>query len=174
MKEPQSSSRQTGMPGESRTELLATLEESRGAIDRLISNAQSSLQIFERDLGDPGYQTPQRIESIEQFLRRRQGNRMLLVLHETRYLERDAARLLAMYRRFTDKIEIHQTVDAAKVATDCLVLVDGANYWHRLHQDLPRAVVGYNDSTGARPLQQRFAEIWEASELAAPATTLGL
>jgi hypothetical protein len=111
---------------------------------------------------------------IEQFLRRRQGNRMLLVLHETRYLERDAARLMNMYRRYTDKMEIHQTLDTAKVAADCLVLVDEASYWHRLHQDQPRAVVGYNDSAGARPLEQRFAEIWEASELAAPPTTLGL
>jgi hypothetical protein len=162
------------MTAERRVEHLDTLEASRVAIDRLIGGAQRSLQIFERDLVDPGYRNPHRIELIEQFLRRRQGNRMLLVLHETRYLERDAARLMSMYRRYTDTIEIHQTLDTAKVAADCLVLVDEASYWHRLHQDLARAVVGYNDSAGAQPLQKRFAEIWEASELAAPATTLGL
>lgn len=174
MKEPKSSNEPTGMAPESRVELLTTMEESRIAIDRLIGGAQRSLRIFERDLSDPGYRDPHRVELIEQFLRRRQGNRVLLVLHETRYLDRDAARLMAMYRRYTDTMEIHQTLDAAKVAADCLVLADEASYWHRLNQDLPRAVVGYSDSAGARPLQQRFAEIWEASELAAPATTLGL
>jgi len=172
--ERKSSNEQTGKAAESRVELLTTMEESRAAIDRLIGGAQRSLQIFERDLSDPGYRNPQRIELIEQFLRRRQGNRVSLVLHETGDLDRDAARLMSMYRRYTDTVEIHQTLDTAKVAADCLVLVDEASYWHRLHHDLSRAVVGYNDGTGARPLQQRFAEIWEASEPAAPATTLGL
>jgi hypothetical protein len=46
--------------------------------------AARSAREYERDLVDPGYR-PHRIELIEQFLRRRQGNRMLLVLHQTRY-----------------------------------------------------------------------------------------
>jgi hypothetical protein len=155
-------------------ERLAGLEESRAAVDRIIASAERMLRIFERDLSDSGYRSPHRVELIEQFLRRRQGNRLLLVVHDARHLERDAARLMNLYRHYTHAVEIHQTLEAAKVATDALVLADDSHYWHRLHQDLPRAVVGSNDSAGARPLLQRFDEIWDASEAAASGTVLGL
>jgi hypothetical protein len=174
MNDPSSSNKQSGMVPGSRVERLATMEESRIVVNRIIAGARRSLHIFERDLGDAGYHDPRRIELMEQFLRRGQGNRMLVVVHDTRYIERDAARFISLYRRYTHAMEIHQTLDTAKVATDSLVLADESSYWHRLNHDLAHAVVGYNDSAGAGPLEQRFAEIWEASEIAALATTLGL
>jgi hypothetical protein len=71
-------------------------------------------------------------------------------------------------------LQIHRTLDCAKGASDALVLADDANYWRRLHQDQPRAIAGYDDQAAMQPLVRRFEELWEASEPAQCATTLGL
>jgi hypothetical protein len=53
-------------------------------------------------------------------------------------------------------------------------LLDDCHYLHRFHFDGPRGVLALDDSAGALPLIERFAQIWEASAPAVSATTLGL
>ena len=45
---------------------------------------------------------------------------------------------------------------------------------HRLHVQQPRAIVALHSPVDAIPIAQRFEEIWELSEPAVSATTLGL
>jgi len=46
--------------------------------------------------------------------------------------------------------------------------------WHQLHYTQPRAVVAIHSPADALPIAQRFGEIWDLSEPAVSATTLGL
>ena len=151
-----------------------TLAAGRDAVDRVIAAAQHELRIFECDLSDPGYRAAERAVLLEKFLAARRSNRLLISLHETAHLEREAPRLLALLRRYSHAIEIRATFGPARGARDCLVIADRHSYWHRMHIDQPRSVSALGDATAAAPLLDRFEEIWASSDPAVSATVLGL
>lgn len=153
---------------------IAGLRESRAAIDTVIAAARRTLRLFDRDLADPGYRTPARIQMLESFLLASRRNRIRIVLHETAHLHRDCARLMALYRRHTTAFDIHRTINAARPAADALLIADEHSFCHRLHQDQPRAVLALGNEAGASPLVLRFEEIWDSSEVPVGLTVLGL
>jgi hypothetical protein len=71
-------------------------------------------------------------------------------------------------------IEVHRTLAQARNAMDPFVLADDHSVWHQLHAEQARAIVALHSPTDALPIAQRFEEIWELSEPAVTATTLGL
>jgi len=105
---------------------------------------------------------------------RGRSHRILIALHETELLERENPRLLTLLRQFPMSIEIHRTLAQARNATDPFVLADDHSVWHQLHVEQQRAVVALHLPADALPISQRFDEIWELSEPAVSATTLGL
>ena len=54
------------------------------------------------------------------------------------------------------------------------MIVDERHYLHRFHIDHPRAELGIDVPPDARPLVNRFDEIWATGEPGITATTLGL
>jgi len=153
---------------------ISSMRESRQAIDQIMSSAQKLIRVFERDLSDPGYKDPTRIQLLETFLLKSHHNRIQIVLHDTQNLDRDCARLIALFRRHPNAFSIHHTIDAAKQAADSLVIADSHSAWHRLHHDHPHAVYINGENANVTQLVQRFNEIWESSLLAVSATTVGL
>lgn len=154
--------------------LITGMQESRNAIDRVFGSAQKIIRIFENDLSDSGYKHPGRIRLLERFLLKNRNNKLQIVLHDTRTLDRDCARLMALFRRHSDAFSIKRTTDAAKHASDSLIVADSNSAWHRLHRDHPQATYVIGESPDMLLLIQRFNEIWESSETAAGAFTLGL
>jgi hypothetical protein len=152
----------------------SSLTESRLAINSVIGSARKIIRIFERDLGDAGFRDPDRIRLLESFVLAARGNSVRIVLHDTHNLDRDCARLMALFRRNAHAFTINRTVEAAGSATDALVIADEHSFWHRLHQDQPRVTFTIGDSIATAPLLHRFEEIWESSEPAVAATLLGL
>ena len=148
--------------------------ESLAAIDEVIASAQRTIKIFDVSLSNRGFNTPARAEKLRSFLVAGRAHRLLIALHETELLERENARLLALLRQFPMSIEIHRTLAQARNATDPFVLADDHSVWHQLHVEQPRAVVALHAPADALPISQRFDEIWELSEPAVSATTLGL
>ena len=57
---------------------------------------------------------------------------------------------------------------------DPLVIVDGRHFLHRFHIEQPRAALGIGEPLVARPLVERFEEIWATGEPGVDATVLGL
>lgn len=148
--------------------------ESSAAIDEVIAAAQRTLRIFDVSLANRGFNTPQRAESVRSFLVRGRAHRLMIALHETDPLERECPRLLQLLRQFPMQIEIHRTLAQARDAHDPFVVADDHSVWHQMHFDQPRAIVAVHSPADAMPIQQRFDEIWELSEPAVSATTLGL
>ncbi len=130
--------------------------------------------IFDADLANRGLNAPARAEKLREFLVTGRAHRILIALHETDGLERDCPRLLTLLRQFPMSIEIHRTVGEARNANDPFVLGDDHSVWHQLHHEQPRAIVALHSPADALPICQRFDEIWELSEPAVSATTLGL
>ncbi len=156
------------------TERFVGMADARRAIDRVIASAHRTLRIFEPDLADPGYRSIERIGLIEAFLAAGRGNRIRIVLHEIRQLERECPRILALLRYHSHAMEIRMTVDSARNAHDALVIADEHSYWHRAHVGQPRSIAVLDDAAATAPWAGRFEEIWESSDAAVSATVLGL
>ena len=153
---------------------ITSIAESLQAIDQVVSVAQRTLRIFDISLTNRGFNTPRRADALREFLVRGRSHRILIALHETVLLERDNARLLTLLRQFPMSIEIHRTLAQARNATDPFVIADDHSVWHQLHYEQSRAVVAIHSPQDALPIAQRFDEIWDLSEPAVSATTLGL
>jgi len=153
---------------------LSGIAESLAAIDEVIAAAERSIRIFDIALANRGFNSPARADKLREFLVRGRSHRLHIALHETDGLERECPRLLALLRQFPMSIEIHRTLAQARNATDPFVLADDHSVWHQLHFEQPRAIVALRSPADAMPIAQRFDEIWELSEPAVSATTLGL
>ncbi|HTS84880.1 MAG TPA: hypothetical protein VMG61_07225 [Usitatibacter sp.] len=148
--------------------------ESLAAIDEVIAVAERSIRIFDIALANRGFNSPARAEKLREFLVRGRSHRLHIALHETEGLERECPRLLTLLRQFPMSIEIHRTLAQARNAMDPFVLADDHSVWHQLHFEQPRAIVAIRSPADAMPIAQRFDEIWDLSEPAVSATTLGL
>jgi hypothetical protein len=148
--------------------------DSLAAIDEVVGAARRTLRIFDVSLSNRGFNSPARIEMLRRFLVAGRAHRLLIALHETDPLVRECPRLLTLLRQFPMSIEIHRTLAQARNAMDPFVVADDHSVWHQLHFEQPRAIVALHSPADAMPIAQRFDEIWELSEPAVSATTLGL
>lgn len=153
---------------------ISGIAESLAAIDDVIAVAQRTIRVFDISLANRGFNSPERTERLREFFVAGRAHRLLVALHETDGLEREAPRLLTLLRQFPMSIEIHRTVAQARNAMDPFVVADDHSVWHQQHFEQPRAVVAIHSPADATPLAQRFEEIWDLSEPAVSATTLGL
>lgn len=148
--------------------------ESLAAVEEVISAAQRTIRIFDITLANRGFNSPARADHLREFLVRGRAHRLQIALHETDGLERECPRLLVLLRQFPMSIEIHRTIAQARNAMDPFVVADDHSVWHQMHFEQPRAIVALHSPTDAMPIAQRFDEIWDLSEPAVSATTLGL
>ena len=163
-----------GKGTESSYRQITSNAESLQAIDQVVAVAERTLRIFDITLSNRGFNSPARAAALRDFLVRGRSHRVLIALHETSLLERDNARLLTLLRQFPMSIEIHRTLAQARNAMDPFVVADDHSVWHQLHFEQPRAIVALHSPPDALPIAQRFEEIWDLSEPAVSATTLGL
>ena len=153
---------------------VSGVAESQAAIDEVIASAERTLRVFDISLANRGFNSPGRAEKLREFLVRGRSHRLLIALHEPEQLERDCPRLIMLLRQFPMSIEIHRTLAQARNAMDPFVVADDHSVWHQLHHEQPRAIVALHSAADALPIRERFDEIWELSEPAVSATTLGL
>ena len=148
--------------------------ESLAAIEEVIANAKRTLRVFDASLSNRGFNSVAICDRLREFFVAGRAHRLYIALHETALLERECPRLLALLRQFPMSMEIHRTLAQARNANDPFVVADDHSVWHQLHYEQPRAIVALNSPQDAIPIAQRFDEIWELSEPAVSATTLGL
>ena len=153
---------------------ISGIAESLAAIDEVIHAAQRTIRVFDISLSNRGFNSPSLTEALRAFLVRGRAHRLLIALHETELLQRECPRLLVLLRQFPMSIEIHRTLAQARDADDPFVLADDHSVWHQLHFEQPKAIVAIHSPVDALPISQRFDEIWDLSEPAVSATTLGL
>ena len=153
---------------------IAGATESLAAIDEVIGVAQRNIRIFDFTLGLRGFNSPARSELLRKFLVAGRVHRLQIALHEPEHLVRECPRLLVLLRQFPMSIEIHRTLAQAREASDPFVIADDHSVWHQQHHAQPRAIVALHSPADATAILQRFGEIWDLSEPAVSATTLGL
>jgi len=152
---------------------VASVAEQTGAIDLLLGLAVQRVRVFDVDLSQCGWNTSQRVESLARFLRTRDAT-FELIVHDTRWLEAQGARLAQLLRQFGHAMTVYRTGPEARHAMDPLLLVDERHFVHRFHIDQPRASVAIDMPLLAKPLVARFEEIWATGEPGLGASVLGL
>jgi len=153
---------------------ISGIAASIEAIGEVVAQARTTLRLFDYKLAHRGFNSPERAEQLRRFFVAGRAHRLLIALHEPEMLERECPRLLALLRQFPMSIEIHRTLAQARTATDPFIVADDHSVWHQLHHDQQRAIVALHSPNDAFPIAQRFDEIWDLSEPAVSATTLGL
>jgi hypothetical protein len=159
---------------EPRQAVLSTLAEQVTAIDELFDIAEHTVRVFDDDLSEMGWNRPTRAEKVAAFLRRSRAAKLDIIVHDTAWIESSGARLMNLLRTFSGAITIYRTGAEAKAAMDPLVIVDNRHFLHRFHVEQPRAALAIEEPHLARPLVDRFNEIWATGEPGLSGTVLGL
>ena len=159
---------------ESSYKQISGIAESNAAIDQVIASAKRTLRVFDFTLSNRGFNSPARADQLRAFFVAGRVHKLQIALHEPEHLVRECPRLLTLLRQFPMSIEIHRTLGQARTAMDPFVVADDHSVWHQLHFEQPRAIVALHSPADAVPITQRFDEIWDLSEPAVSATTLGL
>ncbi len=154
--------------------LISGTAESLEAIDQVIATARRTIRVFDFTLAQRGFNAPARFDKLWAFFVAGRMHKLQIALHEPDHLARECPRLLNLLRQFPNSIEIHRTVGHARQAEDPCVLADDHSMWHQLHHSQPKAVVALHSPADVTPILERFGEIWQLSEPAVSATTLGL
>jgi hypothetical protein len=153
--------------------LTGTAEQTE-AIDAILPLAQRRIRVFDHDLSETGWNSPEREEVLTAFLLRSRLNRLDLLVRDPAWLEGRCPRLRGLQRRFSHLVSVHQCGEPAMHATDPMVIVDERHFVHRFHFEQAGAVAGVFQDGEARALASRFDALWQDSAPTLPPTTLGL
>lgn len=144
------------------------------ALDTVCASAQHTLNIFEKDFADIGFNSGARYDTLRHFLLGSSNNRLQLLTHDPQHLLRFCPRMMMLLREFSHSMFIFQTPPHMLTVTEPFAVADNAHYVRRYHFDDTRGLLARNDPEGARLLNSRFQEMWQSSHSGATATKLGL
>lgn len=144
------------------------------ALETVCASAQHTLNIFEKDFSETGFNSEARFNTLRHFLLGSPNNRLQLLAHDAQHLVRYCPRVMTLLREFSHRMAIFQTPPHLKNVTEPFAVADNAHYVRRYHFDDSRGLLARNDTEGARLLNARFQEMWLASHPGASATSLGL
>jgi hypothetical protein len=154
-------------PFESPSELVA-------AWRTLLPLAVTDILVFDRDLKDGDWNSPERSDVLRSFLLGNRRARLQIVVHDTRHIEAQVPRLVQVLRDFSHKVQILRTIEDGRNARDAFAIVDDRHVLHRFHQDFVRGELSLHARAKARELKGRLDEILLFTEPGVNATQLGL
>ncbi len=144
------------------------------ALNTLCGLAKHTLQIFEKDFDNQGFNNVTRFEILRKFLLGNPNNRLQLLAHDTRPISQFCPRMMLLLRQFGHSMFIYQTPINMKHLTAPFAVADESHSVRRFHFDDTRGILALNDGEGARVLKSRFMEIWETSRPNTSTTTFTL
>jgi hypothetical protein len=144
------------------------------AIDAVIAEARQRLWLFDHVLKERGYNSPARFEALRAFLLGDRRREVRIALHDPDGFEGHYPRLTLLLKQFSANVKVHRTIGVAREAHDAFLIADDAHFWRKPHYQHPRSVLTLHSPGDAKPLIDRFEEIWESSEPAVSAETTGL
>lgn len=153
---------------------LNSVADYVGALDTVCASAQRTLNIFEKNFEDIGFNSEARFDTLRHFLLASSNNRLRLLAHDPQHLVRYCPRVMLLLRQFGHNMSIYQTPPHLQSISEPFAVADDAHYVRRYHFDDTRGLLAQNDPEGARLLNSRFQEMWVSSHPCASGTTLGL
>ena len=144
------------------------------ALDTVCSSALRTLNVFEQNYENIGFNSETRYDILRRFLLSSTLNRLNLLAHDPQHLIRYCPRMMTLLRDFGSAMLIYQTPASLLHVTEPFAVADNSHYVRRFHFDDTRGLLAKNDPQEARRLNSHFNEMWTSSHPCASATTLGL
>lgn len=144
------------------------------ALDTVCASARHTLNVFEKNFEDIGFNSEARFATLRRFLLSNSMNRFNLLAHDPQPLIRFCPRMMTLLTQFSHSMFIYQTPKSLQNITEPFAVADNANYVRRYHFDDTRGLLAKNDPEEARRLNSLFHEMWASSHPCASGTKLGL
>lgn len=134
---------------------------------------------YEIFMSDPTWETWKRASKplfaqLENFLRSSSRAQLRITLNEPERIRRDMPHLATLLTNFQHQAQAKQPRGALAAFPETLLIVDFSSALRRPQAHFPNGVVRRLDIEYAQVQRERFVELWESSEVAFQATTLGL
>lgn len=137
-----------------------------------IGRAHGLLRMFDPDFALFKLGTLEMDALLRKFLH--DGGHLMMVMHSTKALERDAPRFLHLLRDYEHRMEVRVTGRALHHLTDSFCIADHAHIVRRYHSDYLRGEAVYDDPRATDVSSERFTGIFAESQPGLSASTTGL
>jgi hypothetical protein len=144
------------------------------ALDTVCASAQRTLNIFEKNFEDIGFNSEARFDALRHFMLSNSMNRLNLLAHNPEPLIRFCPRMMTLLTQFSHSMFVYRTPKSLQHITEPFAVADNAHYVRRYHFDDTRGLLARNDPEEARRLNSLFHEMWTSSQPCTSGTKLGL
>ena len=144
------------------------------ALNTLLSCAQRQIRIYDWDLSDGNFETPARIEFLNNFCKQGLRRELKILLADDSYLKRDAGQLMRLLSVWGHMLHVRVRPGEPAPAHDCFVLVDDKGVLKRFDKDQTKGVMRLDSRSDVVDLGLRFDAEWDRAEGRVSAHTLGL
>jgi hypothetical protein len=144
------------------------------ALNTLLSSASRNIRIYDWDLSDGGYETPARIELLNQFCKQGQGHEVRILLADDSYLRRQGGQMMRLLSVWGHVLQVRVRDSEPPPAKDCFVLVDDYGVLKRFDKSQTKGVMRLDSRGDVVDLGIRFDSEWDRAAGRVSAHTLGL
>lgn len=144
------------------------------ALNTLLSSATRFIRIYDWDLSDGGYETPARIDLLNEFCKQGQGREMRILLADDSYLRRQGGQLMRLLSVWGHVLHIRVRDSEPPPAHDCFVLVDDYGVLKRFDKSHTKGIMRLDSRSDVVDLGLRFDSEWGRAGGRVSAHTLGL
>ncbi len=156
------------------TNWFNTPTEYAVALDTLLQTAQRSIRIYDWNLADGHYTSPQRIQLLNDFCKQGTGRQIRILLADGEWLVRYAGQLMQLLTAWGHVLQIRVRENDPPPAQDCFVLIDDSGVLKRFDKDTHHGVMYPNSRADIVDLGIRFDSEWQRAPGKVSAHTLGL
>jgi hypothetical protein len=151
---------------------FSTHAEFEAQLRECIGRARGTLQMFDPDFAVFHLGSIEMDAQLRKFLH--DGGHLMMVMHSTRDIERDAPRFLLMLRDYTHRMEVRVTSRALRHLTDSFCIADHKHIVRRFHSDHMRGEAAFDDPHACDISSERFTGMFAESQPGLHASTTGL
>lgn len=143
---------------------LQNPDETRHAIDLMVGQATSSIEIFSRNLDPVYYDRESFLQALSGFCRGNAVARVRILVQDPAVTVKRGHRLIELARKISSCIELRQPHEDYRNYNEAFLLADQCGLIHRELADRYEGIANFYDPTATRRLLAFFTEVWERSE----------
>lgn len=143
---------------------LSTRDSVRCAAVDLLLGARHEVLICAPMLDAAYFNRADLAQALGQFIARRAGNRIRIVVEDGEHMLQADVRLVELARRFSDLILIRRLGEQHHGLAELFIVVDGKSALHQSDITTVDATCDFHTPRLAEPLARRFETLWAASE----------
>lgn len=143
---------------------VGTRDSLRAAAVDLIASARHEVLICAPMLDAAFFNRADLAQALGQFIARRPGNRIRILVEDGEHLLQADVRLVELTRRFSDLILIRRLGEQQRGLAELFIVIDKASSLHQTDITTVDATCDFHTPSLADPLARRFETFWNASE----------